>query len=182
VNPEECTARIHLVDEYSRLVTKFNHLVESLKSPFRERNEEVWRRVEEARRDSQSSWDALEKHIAEHKCIDLPGRSTELIQGVGSGTVLERAALSAMPQVKPPGTAVNGLIGALIEELADNLPDDLSFETVRAELLGANRARDADKTLRFYLLIKRLLRDRILLQKRLGLAQSAIDPQPLSWS
>jgi hypothetical protein len=182
MNLEECTARIHLVDEYSRLVTKFNNLLESLKGPFHERNEEVWRRVEQARSESQTSWEALEQHIAEHKCIDLPRESTDLFHGVGSGSVLETTALSAMPQVKAPATGVSGLVGALIEELADDLPDDLFFETVRADLLGANRARDADKTLRFYLLIRWLLRERILLQKRFNKAQSEIGRQPLSGS
>ena len=38
-----------------------------------------------------------------------------------------------MRQVKAPEMAVSGLVGALIEELADNLPDDLFFETVRAD-------------------------------------------------
>ena len=182
MNPEECTTRIHLVDEYSRLVTKFNNLLESLKGSFRERNEEVWRRVEQARSESQTSWEALEEHIAEHKCIDLPRESSDLFHGVGSSSVLEKPALSAMPQVKTPGTAMSGLVGALIEELADDLPDDLFFETVRTDLLRANRARDADKTLRFYLLIKWLLRERILLQRRLNRAQSEMDPQPLSGS
>jgi len=181
MNPEECTARIHLVDEYSSLVTEFNNLLESLKGPFRERNEEVWRRVEQARRESQTSWEALEEHIAQHKCIDLPRQSTDLFQGVGSGSVLEKTAVSAMPQVTP-GMAVRGLVDALIEELADDLPDDLFFETVRTDLLRVNRARDADKTLRFYLLIKWLLREWILLQRRLNRAQSEMDPQPLSGS
>jgi hypothetical protein len=86
-----------------------------------------------------------------------------------------------MPQVTP-GMAMSGLVGALIEELAYDLPDDLFFETVRTDLLRANRARNADKTLRFYLLIKWLLRERILLQRRLNRAQSEMDPQPLSGS
>jgi hypothetical protein len=60
--------------------------------------------------------------------------------------------------------------------LADDLPDDLFCETVRTDLLRANRARDADKALRFYLLIKWLLQERILLQRRLNRAQSEMDP------
>jgi PAS domain-containing protein len=71
VNREECSERIRLTDEYSRLITEFNSLLNSLKVPSRERNDNIWQAAETARALSDTAWQALEKHIAEHRCIDV---------------------------------------------------------------------------------------------------------------
>jgi PAS domain S-box-containing protein len=264
VNGQECAERIHLVDEYGRLITQFNDLLESLKAPTRERNEEVWKAIELARAQSQTGWEAVERHLAEHKCLELPPRSRDR-HAIGSGSVLERAALAAVDvilvvnvdrqfvevndaaadafglsrseivgrrideffttagrqeipgtsddfvaegaqngiceinargrqrrfefrskpnfapglhlsvlrEMKGDGRARGDLVDALIRELADELPDDPSLETVRTDLLAASRSNDTDKTLRFYLSMRSLLREQALLKERLRKAESS---------
>jgi hypothetical protein len=55
------------------------------------------------------------------------------------------------------------LVGALIEELAHDVPDDPRLETVRADLLAASKSYEAGKkkdlALRFYLAIRSLLQE-----------------------
>ena len=55
------------------------------------------------------------------------------------------------------------LVGALIEELAHDVPDDPRLETVRADLLAAsksyNEGKKKDLALRFYLAIRSLLQE-----------------------
>jgi hypothetical protein len=55
------------------------------------------------------------------------------------------------------------LVGALIEELAHDVPDDPRLETVRADLLAASRCYEAgtkkDLALRFYLAVRSLLQE-----------------------
>ena len=96
MNREECSERIRLVDEYSRSITDFNNLLEFLKTPSRPLSDEVWKAAETARAKSQTSWDAIAAHIAEHKCIDVTPPSPDLPQASGSGSVLEKAALAAV--------------------------------------------------------------------------------------
>jgi hypothetical protein len=73
------------------------------------------------------------------------------------------------------GAALNNLVGALIEELADEVPDDPKLETVRADLLAASRSfetgKKKDLALRFYLAMRSLLREHELLQERLTKAE-----------
>ena len=61
------------------------------------------------------------------------------------------------------GAALNNLVGALIEELADEVPDDPKLETVRADLLAASRSfetgKKKDLALRFYLAVRALLQE-----------------------
>jgi hypothetical protein len=78
------------------------------------------------------------------------------------------------PETKS-GAALNNLVGALIEELADEVPDDPKLETVRADLLAASRSfetgKKKDLALRFYLAMRSLLREHELLQERLTKAE-----------
>jgi hypothetical protein len=71
--------------------------------------------------------------------------------------------------------APTNLVGALIGELADELPDDASLEAVRADLIAASRAYEHDKkkdlALRFYLAMRSLLRAHEMLQERLKKAE-----------
>jgi PAS domain-containing protein len=95
VNREECSERIHLIDEYGRLITEFNNLLEALKASSGARNEELWRSAGVAQANSQAAWDVLEKHIANHKCIDLPPRQPDPYPVVDSTSLLEKAAQAA---------------------------------------------------------------------------------------
>jgi len=70
VNREECSERIRLTDEYSRLVTELNALLDSLRMSSREPDDGVWSAAEAARTLSQQAWEALEQHIQDHRCID----------------------------------------------------------------------------------------------------------------
>jgi hypothetical protein len=74
-----------------------------------------------------------------------------------------------------PGAALSNLVGALIEELAHEVPDDPKLETVRADLLAASRSYETckkkDLALRFYLAMRSLLREHELLQERFRRAE-----------
>jgi hypothetical protein len=64
---------------------------------------------------------------------------------------------------KPTDTALSNLVGALLEELADEVPDDPRLETVRADLLAAASSYQSgdkkDLAMRFYLATRSLLRE-----------------------
>ena len=96
MNREECSERIHLADEYSRLITKFNVLLDTLKSPFPEQNKQIWNAAEIARALSQKAWEALEQHTKEHQCSDLEAIRSHSHDGTGPGLILAMAALSAL--------------------------------------------------------------------------------------
>jgi hypothetical protein len=71
---------------------------------------------------------------------------------------------------------LGNLVGALIEELAHEVPEDAGLEAVKADLLAASRSYEASKkkdlALRFYLATRSLLREHALLQDRLKKAES----------
>jgi len=79
--------------------------------------------------------------------------------------------------------ALSNLVGALIVELADEVPDDPRLETVRADLLAASRSYETckkkDLALRFYLAMRSFLREYELLQERLRKAEKKLQaPEP----
>jgi PAS domain-containing protein len=96
VNREECSVRIHLADEYSRLVTEFNTLLDALKAPSRKSKQDVLTAAEMAKASSQKAWDALEKHIHEHRCIDLQWAPVNPPNVSGSAHILALAAMAAV--------------------------------------------------------------------------------------
>jgi hypothetical protein len=73
------------------------------------------------------------------------------------------------------GSVLSSLVGALIEELAHEIPDEPQLEAVRADLLAASRSYESDKkkdlALRYYLAIRALLREYALLQERVKKAE-----------
>lgn len=76
-----------------------------------------------------------------------------------------------------PGGALSNLVGALIQELADEIPDDPYLETVRTDLQAASRQYETgskkDLALRFYLATRSLLREHAILQERLRQAEAS---------
>ncbi len=70
-----------------------------------------------------------------------------------------------------PGSTLTDLVGALLAELAAEVPEDARLETVRADLLAASRsyetAKKKDIALRFYLATRSLLHECEFLQDRL---------------
>jgi len=151
VDDEECAERIRLVEEYSRLVTEFAHILERLKAPASKLDDEIWRMAEEARAESQTAWAVLEKHIAEHHCIDLTRPSPELAINDSSS-----------PRVSP--------VGALIAELVNEVPNDPSLQILRADLYAASHSYETtekkDLALRFFLAIRALLSENARLRER----------------
>jgi len=83
---------------------------------------------------------------------------------------------------KAPDTALSNLVGALLEELADEVPDDPRLETVRADLLAAAGSYQSgdkkDLAMRFYLATRSLLREYEDLEARNKPAQPAANPGP----
>lgn len=96
MNREECSERIHLTDEYCRLVTELNTLLDSLRVPSRERNQALWSAAERARMLSQKAWEALEEHIKDHCCIDLQSARPDPLDVSGFPYILAMAALAAV--------------------------------------------------------------------------------------
>ena len=82
------------------------------------------------------------------------------------------------------GGALSSLVGALIEELANEVPDDPRLESVRADLMAASRSFDGykkkDLALRFYLAMRALLRENELLQERLRKIDRRLPPPPVA--
>jgi len=82
-------------------------------------------------------------------------------------------AMRSLDRMTPPedGSALNNLVGALIDELANEVPDDPNLESVRVDLVAAGRSYESckkkDLALRFYLTIRALLREYELLHQRL---------------
>jgi hypothetical protein len=74
--------------------------------------------------------------------------------------VLRRIGKKGSPESE---TAMGNLMGALLEELAKDVPDDPRLETVRADILTASRLYETsekkDLALRFYLAIRSLLHE-----------------------
>jgi PAS domain-containing protein len=94
VNREECSERIRLTDEYSRLITEFNALLNSLKVSSHQRDDQIWRAAETARALSENAWKALEKHIADHQCVEVEIAPTAP-DDYPSSHILGMAALAA---------------------------------------------------------------------------------------
>jgi hypothetical protein len=72
------------------------------------------------------------------------------------------------------------LVGALLLELANDVPDRLGMETVRADLFAASKVYETGKkkdlALRFYLAIRSLLHELEHLEKAAGQGASHHEP------
>ncbi len=77
--------------------------------------------------------------------------------------------------------ALSHLIDDLLQELADELPDDPKLDPVRADLLVASRSYETchkkDLALRFYLAMRGLLREHEVLRERIRKAERNIQFQ-----
>jgi hypothetical protein len=82
---------------------------------------------------------------------------------------------------KMPSTPAISLVGALLEELTDDLPDEGNLEAVRADLMAASRSYESSKkkdlALRFYLATRSLLREYELLEERMRKAERSLEIQ-----
>jgi len=87
------------------------------------------------------------------------------------------------PTIENPSEAVDDtmskLVGALLRELADDVPDRPGFESVRADLLAAGKVyedgKKKDLVLRFYLAIRSLFHELKRLEKERAEAMRAKD-------
>ena len=73
-------------------------------------------------------------------------------------------SLEHKPSAEPaPSASLSSLVGALLGELASEVPDDPKLETVRADLFAASRTYESSKkkelALRFYLATRSLLHE-----------------------
>lgn len=80
-----------MVDEYSRAVTEFNTLLDSLRIGARE--PEDWNAAETARALAQKAWERLDAHLAQHRCLDLHWPRSGAARHLD---VLEDAAMAAL--------------------------------------------------------------------------------------
>lgn len=76
---------------------------------------------------------------------------------------------------KTASANMTNLVGALLQELADELPDDPKLESVRADFLTLSRTYESSKrkdlVLRFYLATRGLIREYEALQERVKRAE-----------
>jgi hypothetical protein len=83
--------------------------------------------------------------------------------------------LEHRPDVSP-GASRRSLVCGLIEELADQVPDDPRLDIVKSDLLAASHScesvADHELPLRFYLAIRSLLREHAVLRERLRKVES----------
>ena len=91
----ECAERLRLVEEYSRAITEYGIHLGRVKGRAEGRQESEWIAVEEAFASSQHAWEVLEKHIAEHHCLDLHWARTEGADAA-SDDLLGKAAAAAL--------------------------------------------------------------------------------------
>ena len=86
MNRDECPERIRLTDEYCRAITEFNVRLDALARGPSEANQIA---AEAAKALSQTAWDGVAAHIAQHKCMPM------VWPGPGGGP-LEAAAMHAL--------------------------------------------------------------------------------------
>jgi PAS domain-containing protein len=86
----ECPERLRLIDEYSRSVTDLSRRLDSLKQCPLQRNDCDFTFTEASRVESQTAWEALEEHIAQHQCVPWEPNS---------GSLLEKAAMAALDMI-----------------------------------------------------------------------------------
>ena len=137
MNREECSERIHLTDEYCRFVTELNTLLDSLRVPSSERDEVLWNAAERARTLSQKAWEALEEHIKDHCCIDLPSARPDPLDVSGFPYILAMAALAAVDvilvanderQYVDVNDAAAAVLGLPRSEIVGRRVDEFFFE------------------------------------------------------
>lgn len=119
---EDCAERIRLVDEYSRRVTAYSVRIQALKKPGVTDTDADWLSAEVLLRSAQQAWDAIEQHLAAHRCLELhwpkaPDRVSS------PGNILEKAALAAIDIIL----------------IADNDRRYVDVNDAGAELLGLPR-------------------------------------------
>jgi hypothetical protein len=68
---DECPERIRLTDAYCRAITEFHLRKEVLARSPAQRNAEDWAAAEAASALSQTAWEAVQQHIAAHKCMPM---------------------------------------------------------------------------------------------------------------
>jgi PAS domain-containing protein len=71
LNRDECPERVRLTDEYCRAITDFNARMDALRSLRSAPTPDDWSAAEAARAQSQTAWEAVEQHIATHKCMPM---------------------------------------------------------------------------------------------------------------
>jgi PAS domain-containing protein len=124
--PEECLERLRLVDEYSRAVTAFNSVLESLRGESRHLHPEAWKAAETARSQSQVAWDAVESHIFRHRCLDLHWSAAS----EKAESIVGQAAMSAPDVI---------LVANDHRRLVDlNKAGEEMFGLSRSEMIGRN--------------------------------------------
>jgi PAS domain-containing protein len=94
--PEECAERIRLIDAYGSCLAEYSARPDALKGSRDDRNEGDWNAAETALASSQRTWEALQRHIAEHQCLDLHWSSGDPADTGASGHILAKAAVAAL--------------------------------------------------------------------------------------
>lgn len=93
---EDCPERIRLTDEYTRHVAEYLRLARS-KHPFDGGDISDPGSRRELLTASQHAWDALERHISSHRCLDVYPRSLpEGREEIAPAQILQKAAEAAM--------------------------------------------------------------------------------------
>jgi PAS domain-containing protein len=98
LSPQNCSARINFVEEYSRCITAYSALRDALEGQPEREGQGDWRSVEAAWAKSQKAWEALAHHIAEHQCLNL-GWPRRFVAHAGASDILGEAAAAALDMI-----------------------------------------------------------------------------------
>src|ERR1700722_4659819 len=93
---QDCEERLRLVDAYSRAVTDFNAILETLRPGRPVPAHTDWSAAETSRQRSEQAWQALQAHIAAHRCLDLHWSDPAANESANDGDLLQAAAMAAL--------------------------------------------------------------------------------------
>jgi len=95
---QDCEERLRLVDAYSHAVTEFNAILDNLRPGRPAPSPGTLTAAEVSRQRSEQAWQALDAHIAQHRCLDLHW-SHPAASGSASDEGMLRAAAMAAPDI-----------------------------------------------------------------------------------
>lgn len=95
---EECEERLRLTEIYSQAVSAFQVRMEDLRRAPHDQSDADWLAIRAARTESDAAWEALERHLSEHRCLPLYDSETASTETGSRENVLEKAA-AASPDI-----------------------------------------------------------------------------------
>lgn len=96
MSTEDCTIRIRLLDQYTQSLADYKTAIDALREKSDARREDRWVAAEASLAASQRAWNALERHIVDHHCLELGWSKRGPDDSAASTSILEKAAICAL--------------------------------------------------------------------------------------